>query len=142
MTLSHARTPRWLSAAIALPLMAALLAGCGDDDDSSTGDAATTEAGGDATETGGDAEAAEAVTIEIVSTSDGFDPSTISVAVGSEVTWTNSDDTVHTTTADDATWDSEQLDGGEKFTFTAEEPGSYPYVCDIHPSMVGELVVE
>lgn len=140
MTLKHARNARWRSAVVSLPLLTMVLAGCGDDDDGATTDDAGTES---ATEPGaGDAAAAEDVTIDIVSTIDGFEPSTVAVAVGSEVSWTNSDDTVHTATAEDGTWDSQKLEGGEDFSFTAQEPGTYPYVCDIHPSMKGELVVE
>lgn len=134
MSPTSARTPRWLTATLALPLAVALLAGCGDDDSST--DAASTDA-----EATGDGAPAEDVTVDIVSTVDGFDPTTTEVSVGSEVTWTNSDDTVHTATADDGTWDSGKLDGGEEFSFTAEEAGTYSYVCDIHPSMKGELVV-
>lgn len=137
----RSRTPRWLSAVIGLPLIVAVLAGCGDDDDTTTAspDGVSTDTAGDAT--GGDA-AAEDVTIDIVSTRDGFDPATVEVAVGSEVTWVNGDDTPHTSTAEDGTWDSGNLAEGEEFSFTADEPGTYPYVCDIHPSMKGELVVE
>lgn len=146
MNQMRSRTPRWLSAVIGLPLMVAVLAGCGDDDDTTAAgsdDVSTDTAAETATEAaGGDAVAGEQVTIDIVSTTDGFDPSTVEVAVGSEVTWVNGDDTVHTSTAEDGTWDSGQLEEGAVFTFTAEEPGTYPYVCDIHPSMKGELVVE
>lgn len=140
MTLKNARTARWLSAAVSLPLLVTVLAGCGDDDDAAT--AASDDRSESATEEAGDAAVAEDVTVDIVSTADGFDPTTIEVAVGSEVTWTNRDDTVHTATAEDGTWDSGKLDGGEEFGFAAEEPGTYPYVCDIHPSMKGELVVK
>lgn len=144
MNQMRTRTPRSLSAVIGLPLMMAVLAGCGDDDDTTaagsddvrTDTAAATEAAG------GDAVAGEQVTIDIVSTTDGFDPSTVEVPVGSEVTWVNGDDTPHTSTAEDGTWDSGNLEEGAEFSFTAEEPGTYPYVCDIHPSMKGELVVE
>lgn len=130
MSSTPARTPRWLSAAVALPLAAALLGACGDDEASTDTDAAAE-----------DAAPAEDVTVDIVSTVDGFDPTTIEVGVGSEVTWTNSDDTVHTATADDGAWDSGKLEGGEEFSFAADEPGTYTYVCDIHPSMKGEIVV-
>lgn len=141
------RTPRWLSAAIGLPLMVSVLAGCGGDDDTTTAgsDDASTDTAADTTTTqaaGGDAPAGEQITIDIVSISDGFDPTSVEVPVGTEVTWVNTDDTAHTTTAEDGTWDSGNLDGGAEFTFTAEEPGTYPYICDIHPSMKAELVVQ
>lgn len=137
MSSTHRQANRWRSAAIAVPLVAVLLVGCGDDDDSSSAPVDDTSSEG-----GGDGATAEDVAIDIVSIADGFDPASISVAVGSEVTWTNGDDTPHTSTSEDGTWDSGNLDGGDEFSFTAEEPGTYAYVCSIHPAMAGELVVE
>ncbi len=137
MSSTTARSHRWRSAALAVPLMAVLLTGCGDDDDSSSAAPDDTSS-----ETGGADATAEDATIDIVSIADGFDPATISVAAGSEVTWTNTDDTRHTSTAEDGTWDSGNLDGGGEFSFTVMEPGTYAYACSIHPAMTGELVVE
>lgn len=134
-----------LSAAAMIAVAAMFVVGCGDDDDTDT-TSATTEAATPATDDtagdGGDAAEQEEVTIDIVSITEAFDPATVTVAAGTDVTWTNTDDIIHTTTAEDGTWDSGDMDPGDEFTFTAEEPGTYPYICTIHPSMTGELVVE
>ncbi len=71
-----------------------------------------------------------------------FDPDTLTVAVGTEVTWNNEDGTDHTSTAEDDTWASGTLGDGESFSFTFDEAGTFAYVCEIHPSMTGEVVVE
>ncbi|WP_292288909.1 cupredoxin domain-containing protein [Marivita sp.] len=140
---------------IALVAVAALVpVACdGDDDDADVtsapvaddadGGAETTAATpGDTDDGDTDDGDAQDVGVTIVGVAEGFEPPTISVAAGTEVVWTNVDVLVHTTTADDGTWDSGNLGMNETFSFVASEPGTYPYFCSIHPSMVGELVVE
>jgi plastocyanin len=70
----------------------------------------------------------------------GFAFATSPVAPGATVTVTNRDDAGHTFTAD--AFDTGTIAGGSSATFTAPSaPGSYPIVCEIHPSMTGTLVV-
>lgn len=71
-----------------------------------------------------------------------FSPDTLTVAVGTTVTWENSDSLAHTSTSDDEVWDSGTLEGGGEFSFTFEEVGTFSYFCKIHPSMNGSVVVE
>ena len=71
-----------------------------------------------------------------------FTPPTITVKVGTQITWTNRDDIPHTVVSDDLTFRSKTLDTDEKFTFTPTKPGTYPYYCSIHPKMTGKVVVE
>lgn len=72
-----------------------------------------------------------------------FGPAELTVAAGTTVTWTNDEAGIpHTTTSDDGVWDSGTLQPGGSFSFTFDEPGSYPYSCTIHPSMSGTIVVE
>ena len=71
-----------------------------------------------------------------------FSPSTLKVKVGTQITWTNSDDIPHTVVSNSPTFKSKVLGTGEKFTFTASKPGTYPYSCSIHPNMTGKVVVE
>jgi plastocyanin len=72
-----------------------------------------------------------------------FSPQTITVAVGTEVTWTNQDDIPHTVVSDDkTTFKSKALDTDEKFTFKFTKAGTYPYFCSIHPKMTGQVVVQ
>ncbi len=70
-----------------------------------------------------------------------FVPATLDVAAGSQVTWTNDDPTAHTITADDRAFDSKQLDPGASFSVVLDTAGSHVYHCEIHPTMVGTVVV-
>jgi plastocyanin len=71
-----------------------------------------------------------------------FTPQTLTVRVGTEITWLNGDDIPHTVVSEDKTFRSRALDSDEKFTFLASKPGTYTYFCSIHPKMTGKLVVE
>jgi plastocyanin len=73
-----------------------------------------------------------------------FGPGTITVAVGTTVTWTNRDDIPHTVvSADDAkTFKSKVMDTDEKFSFTFTKAGTYTYFCSVHPKMTGTVVVK
>ena len=70
-----------------------------------------------------------------------FGPAEAEVTVGTTVTWTNFDGATHTATADDGTFDSGDIEAGEEFSFTFEEPGTFSYICEIHPDMVGTVTV-
>lgn len=71
-----------------------------------------------------------------------FTPPTITVATGTQVTWTNRDDIPHNVVSDDKTFKSKTLDTDEKFSFTFTKPGTYSYFCSIHPKMTGKIVVQ
>jgi plastocyanin len=71
-----------------------------------------------------------------------FTPATITVAVGTQVTWTNRDDIPHTIVTEDQTIKSKALDTDEKFSATFDKPGTYSYFCSIHPKMKGTIVVQ
>jgi plastocyanin len=71
-----------------------------------------------------------------------FGPATLSVAVGTTVTWTNRDDIPHTIVSTEKVFKSKVLDTDEKFSFTFAKAGTYPYFCSIHPKMTGSVVVQ
>jgi plastocyanin len=70
-----------------------------------------------------------------------FAPVAISVPVGATVTWTNADVEQHTVTARDKSFDSDVIANAKFFSFTFSKAGTYSYFCQIHPNMVGEVVV-
>jgi plastocyanin len=70
-----------------------------------------------------------------------FGPATARVAVGTVVRWQNLDGEPHTVVSVDGLFRSGALDQGEGFAFRFERPGTYRYVCSIHPQMVGTVVV-
>lgn len=85
-----------------------------------------------------------------------FEPSEVTIPVGSTVEWVNQDNLPHTTTIRDhalplemlpdgaAAWDSGLLQRGERFRVTLSTPGEYRYVCTLHlaQNMVGRIRVE
>jgi plastocyanin len=70
-----------------------------------------------------------------------YAPPELNIAVGTTVTWTNTDSTSHTTTSDAFGWNSGIVPGGRQFSFAFQTAGTFPYHCDIHPGMVGTVVV-
>ena len=71
-----------------------------------------------------------------------FGPQTLTVPVGSTVTWTNSDDIPHTAVSTDSVFRSNVMDTNEKFSYTFTKAGTYSYYCTIHPKMTGKVVVQ
>lgn len=70
-----------------------------------------------------------------------FSPNTLTITVGTTVKWVNNDDTVHTVTADDGSFDSGFFNKGETWSHTFNKPGEYSYHCRPHPWMTGKIVV-
>lgn len=71
-----------------------------------------------------------------------FVPVSLEVSVGTRVSWVNDDPAPHTVTADGGAFDSRQLDRGGTFSFVLDRPGMFTYHCEIHPTMVGAVVVD
>ena len=71
-----------------------------------------------------------------------FGPQTITVPVGTTVTWTNSDDIPHTVVSTEGVFKSKVMDTDEKFSYTFTKAGTFPYFCSIHPKMTGKVVVQ
>ncbi|MDE2448387.1 MAG: cupredoxin domain-containing protein [Gammaproteobacteria bacterium] len=72
-----------------------------------------------------------------------FHPGVLTVAKGSTVVWINKDDDVHTIKGTDGpeAFNSPALETGSKFGFTFDHPGTYHYICTVHPYMHGVIVV-
>ena len=71
-----------------------------------------------------------------------FGPQTLTVPVGTTVTWTNKDDIPHTVVSTDGVFKSKVRDTDEQFSYTFTKPGTYPYYCSVHPKMTGTVVVK
>ena len=135
--------------AAALVAVMLTLASCGDDDDTTApgnAGATTAPAGNEAagTQPSGNAPApsGEAVRSEKVEIVDfAYDPDPVTIQAGGKVTWVNRDSAPHTATADDGSFDTGTLDQNKLKSESFKEPGTYPYHCEIHPSMRGTLEV-
>lgn len=71
-----------------------------------------------------------------------FSPQTITIKPGTTVIWTNRDDIPHTVVSDDKVFKSKVLDTDDKFSFTFDKAGNFPYFCSIHPKMTGKVIVQ
>ncbi len=70
-----------------------------------------------------------------------FLPASLTIQKGTTVTWTNDDSAPHTVTAQNKSFQSGTLQKGSQFSFTFNVPGSYEYICAIHPSMRAKVIV-
>jgi len=112
------RLPLLIPAAVAAAL---LLSGCGSGEPSTTSAASTPDDG---------------YLVQDYT----FAPLTASP--GQVVRVLDGDDEPHTLTAEDGSFDTGSFDKTEPGTFTAPtKPGTYAFVCSIHPSMHGTLTV-
>ncbi len=71
-----------------------------------------------------------------------FSPNVLTIPVGATVTWKNQDSPAHTVTAKGKDgFDSGNVDNGKTFSMTFNKAGTFNYICSIHPSMTGTIVV-
>ena len=70
-----------------------------------------------------------------------FAPAQLDVLPGETVTWMNMSQRSHTVTADDGSFDSGVVAGGDSYARAFTATGAYPYHCSIHPGMTGEVDV-
>ncbi len=71
-----------------------------------------------------------------------FEPPTLTVAVGTVVTWTNHDSLPHTATSQTAgKFDTGPIEKDQAKFVTLNEAGTFDYFCAIHPGMKGTITV-
>jgi plastocyanin len=77
-----------------------------------------------------------------------YQPNPVNVKAGGTVAWTNEDTVAHTVTSgsgfNDQTLGREFDSGflGKGFSHIFFKPGVFPYFCEIHPTMVGKVIVK
>jgi amicyanin len=71
-----------------------------------------------------------------------FNPPNLTIKAGDTVTWTQADGMPHTVTSRDGDLASPTLYQNSQFSFTFDEPGTYDYICSLHPNMTGRITVE
>jgi plastocyanin len=84
---------------------------------------------------------AETSTISKVTISNfAFDPAVLKIKQGTTVTWVNNDSVPHPIKSD--FFSSDSLNKGQSFSFTFNNIGNFDYLCSIHPTMKGLIIVE
>ncbi|MCX6744566.1 MAG: cupredoxin family copper-binding protein [Candidatus Parcubacteria bacterium] len=69
-----------------------------------------------------------------------FNPTLLSVKMGTTVTWINDDPAPHQIVG--SVFNSKALNTGDNFSYTFTQTGTYDYHCAIHPSMIGQIIVQ
>lgn len=134
-----------LTRRLLLPGLAAgalLFAACGDDDDTAApADTSSQDGGADTSAATAGGGAVQDGPISIIDFT--YDPAEITATPGQELTFENGDETAHTATASDGSFNTGTIDGGASGTATAPDaPGEYPFICSFHPFMKGTVVVQ
>lgn len=72
-----------------------------------------------------------------------FAPAAITVKAGTTVTWTNQDSDAHTVTSQNNSGplSSVALNTGQSYSYKFTKPGTYSYLCTIHPFMTATVTV-
>jgi plastocyanin len=71
-----------------------------------------------------------------------FNPLTITVALGTSITWINKDAVAHTVTSNTGIFDSGSINTNGTFSYTFSTVGSFPYHCTVHPYMTATVIVQ
>ena len=69
-------------------------------------------------------------------------PDTLTIHPGATVKFVEDDETPHTVTATDRSFDSGNLDQGKSWTHTFAREGTYKYFCAYHTYMTGTVTVK
>lgn len=70
-----------------------------------------------------------------------FHPVTLTVKRGDTVVWRNADLFPHNVVAQSGAFRSPEVGASGTWVYTAKQAGEFPYVCTLHPSMKGMLIV-
>ncbi len=81
-------------------------------------------------------------TVDVVIKGHAFVPAEVTIKTGDVIRWTNQDAMGHTATASDGEFDTGNLSKNAKFSVKFDEAGTFDYTCELHPSMLGKIIVE
>lgn len=70
-----------------------------------------------------------------------FEPATVTVAAGTAVTWTNVDTASHSVRSNNAMFEEQTMKTNATAKATFASPGTYNYICGLHPFMTATIVV-
>jgi plastocyanin len=70
-----------------------------------------------------------------------FTPATLTVKLGTTVTFVNHDDIPHSIVSIPGKFRSKALDTDQSFEYTFATAGDFDYFCGLHPHMKGKIIV-
>ena len=70
-----------------------------------------------------------------------FSVPSLTISAGTKISWVNDDNMVHTVTADDASFNSGDINPGNSFSYTFNTVGTYNYHCVHHAGMTAVVTV-
>jgi len=70
-----------------------------------------------------------------------FSIPSLTMSAGSKITWVNDDNMIHTVTADNASFNSGDMNPGNSFSYTFNTVGTYNYHCVHHIGMTAVVTV-
>lgn len=79
-------------------------------------------------------------TVTILIQNFAFNPAVLNIKVGDTVVWQNKDAAPHKIKSN--SFNSAILSQNDTFKFSFGIAGTYDYICSIHPSMKGQIIVE
>lgn len=71
-----------------------------------------------------------------------FSPDNVTVAAKQAITWTNKDGVPHQIVIAAKNLKTAVLSRNQSGALTVADPGSYDYICGIHPNMKGKIIVK
>lgn len=114
-----------------LPVVLVVAGGCGSSSAGGSSSAATAARGG-----------SNGKVVKETIADYAFAPATLTVTAGTTVSWTNRDNTPHTATASNSSFDTGAIDPGQTRQVTFTKPGTYTFICSFHPFMHGTIIVK
>ncbi|MEJ6401669.1 cupredoxin domain-containing protein [Yoonia sp. 2307UL14-13] len=70
-----------------------------------------------------------------------FAPANLTISAGDTVRFVNEDSAPHTATADNGSFDTGRLSGGQAASLKFSSAGTFSYFCAVHPNMKGSITV-
>ncbi|MFF0491257.1 cupredoxin domain-containing protein [Nocardia sp. NPDC003482] len=138
---AHRGTARHIGIGLGVVAAVLTMAGCGSDTKTSAPVSSTT-----VTTTASDAPAAPAKPTTLTVSVDDmkFTPATLTAKVGDTVTWKFSDKSPHAVQGigDAAMGINSPITGHGEWSYTFTVPGTYRYLCPLHPDMRGTITVQ
>ena len=71
-----------------------------------------------------------------------FNPNSLTIKTGTNVQWTNRDNTTHQVISDSGAFQSPVLNPGDSYNFYFAKSGVFGYHCGIHSTETGTIIVQ